>query len=205
MQVQSLVGALRSHMLHGQRTEKKKKRYTDIYCVPGTIVLDPENTSMNQADESSFPLVGFTLWLGRQAVRMACVYGHVRWLKSMKSVAAGLELQSWVRGRVGGEQSAGWWWGPMTRSLSHLHRLLWATGRTFIPRELEAIRKLWAEQGQDFAFSFLTVPYLRCHMWALSCNMQSLVSWLGIKPRAPCIGSAASYPLDHQRSPWFML
>lgn len=102
MQVQSLVGALRSHMLHGQRTEKKKKRYTDIYCVPGTIVLDPENTSMNQADESSFPLVGFTLWLGRQAVRMACVYGHVRWLKSMKSVAGGLELQSWVRGRVRG-------------------------------------------------------------------------------------------------------
>ena len=33
----------------------------------GTIVLDPENTSMNQIDESSFPLVSVTLWLGREA------------------------------------------------------------------------------------------------------------------------------------------
>ena len=44
---------------------RKKKKY--IYCVLGTIVLDPENTSMNQIDESSFPLVSVTLWLGREA------------------------------------------------------------------------------------------------------------------------------------------
>lgn len=92
-------------------------------------------------------------------------------------------------GGSGGEQSAGWGWGPTTRSLLHLHRLLWATGRTFIPRELRPSGSCEQSRGKILLFFFPAVLHLRCHMWALSCNMQSLVSWLGIKPRAPCIGS----------------
>ena len=96
--VQSLVGALRSHMLHGQRTEKKEKKY--IYCVLGTIVLDPEKTTMNQIDESSFPLASATLWLGRQAVSMrTCVWSrHVIYEQCSRETGAAAELSERERG-----------------------------------------------------------------------------------------------------------
>ena len=37
-------------------------------------------------------------------------------------------------------------------------------------------------------------------MQTLSCGMWDLVPWPGIEPRAPCIGSVESSPLDHQGS-----
>ena len=73
MHVQSLVGELRSHMLHVQKIKKFKNRkeiLTSTVCVPGTIVLDTEDTSMNQIDRSSFPLVNFTFSLRRQTLSM---------------------------------------------------------------------------------------------------------------------------------------
>ena len=50
---------------------------------------------------------------------------------------------------------------------------------------------------------------LSCGMWTLSCGMQTLScgthagssSLTRDRTRAPCTGSAESYPLDHQRSP----
>ena len=40
-----------------------------------------------------------------------------------------------------------------------------------------------------------------CSLWTPSCRTWDPVPWPGIKPQAPCIGSAESQALDHQGSP----
>ena len=55
----------------------------------------------------------------------------------------------------------------------------------------------------------LAAPGLSCSTWIFSCDMQTLSCGRHVGPssptrdrtQAPCIGSVASYPLDHQGSP----
>ena len=59
---------------------------------------------------------------------------------------------------------------------------------------------------------YLGCPGLSCGMWDLHCGMRTLSCGMHVgfsfptrgRTRAPCIGSAESYPLDHQGSPWIL-
>ena len=56
-------------------------------------------------------------------------------------------------------------------------------------------------------------PGLSCGMWNLRCSMRTLSCSMHVgsssltrdRTLAPCIGSAKSYPLDHQGSPWIVI
>ena len=51
-------------------------------------------------------------------------------------------------------------------------------------------------------FLFLSVCLLGCTHQVLAAAWGILVSWPGIEPRPPAIGSMESLSLDHQGSPW---
>ena len=60
-----------------------------------------------------------------------------------------------------------------------------------------SLGKVWTEELLFLIFVFMYLVAL-----GLSCSIWDLFAWSGIKPWAPCIGSAEPYPLDHQWSPW---
>ena len=91
---------------------------------------------------------------------------------------------------------------PKRPGRQSLHPAISAGEKQLLPEHLQQV---WAQvpkfsAGQQDFFSFYKY-YLA--MPVLSCGMQELVPWLGIKPGPPCIGSTESQPLGHQGSPRF--
>ena len=64
------------------------------------------------------------------------------------------------------------------------------------PAKYSSPFKIMPLNFKNIYFIYLTLPGLSCSMW-------NLVPWSGIEPGAPCVGSAESWPLNHQGGPWW--
>ena len=74
---------------------------------------------------------------------------------------------------------------------------------------------VWAmREASSISLSFLEtfiiwlkslLPGLHCGIWTLSCSMQDLIPWSGIKPRPPALGTQSLSPWTTREVPIFFL